>query len=265
MSGGSSLPGRVLIGVFLAVLITPVIVVAMNAFAGEWAGTLLPEEFSSKWIAHILQHPMFRPAVINSLLLATGTLLLSLSVCVPAFIVAHCYFPRLDRLMSVIVVLPYALPGIVLALGLLRTYSGAYGVTLNDNPAMLCVFYVPLGASLYYVPMKSSLRGLNVDEIFSAGAMLGAGRFTVIRRVILPCVSRSILIGAIMNFTLIISEFVYANLLVGSRFPTIQIFINMLRNNSSHLMSVVITTYFLIILIATFSVVWMISQKSARQ
>jgi putative spermidine/putrescine transport system permease protein len=60
-----------------------------------------------------------------------------------------------------------------------------------------------------------------------------------------------VVIGLILNFTLVISEFVYANLLVGGLFPTMQILMYVLRGGSGHLLSVLIMVYFVIVLIAT--------------
>ena len=138
----------------------------------------------------------------------------------PAILVAHCYFPTLDRWMAGLVILPYAVPSIVLALGLLRLYSGNYGVVLNGTPWVLIFGYMPLAASLYYMPIKNNLRALQVDELFEAGR-LSAPAIFIMWRIVLPCVKQGLIIGLVMNFTLAISDFVYANLLVGGHFPTL--------------------------------------------
>ena len=60
--------------------------------------------------------------------------------------------------MAGLVILPYAVPSIVLALGLLRLYSGNYGIVFNGTPWVLIFGYMPLAASLYYIPIKNNLR-----------------------------------------------------------------------------------------------------------
>jgi putative spermidine/putrescine transport system permease protein len=116
-------------------------------------------------------------------------------------------------------------------------------------------------APLYYVPIKNNLRALRVTELFEAGRLLGASDALILWRVVLPAVRQGLIIGLVMNFTLAISDFVYANLLVGGHFPTLQIFMGVLNGGSGRKLSVLISTYFLVIFAATAIVVWVTSRK----
>ena len=75
-------------------------------------------------------------------------------------------------------------------------------------------------------------------------------------RIVLPCITQGLIVGLVMNFTLAISDFVYANLLVGGHFPTLQIFMGVLNGGSGRKLSVLITTYFIVIFVVTAIVVW---------
>lgn len=240
-----------IIAVVVVIQAFPVIAVALNGFATAWAGTVLPEGYTLDWLNQMLRDPRFVGAISHSLVISVATLILSAAVAIPAVIVAHCYFPTLDRWLGALVILPYAVPGIVLAVGLLRLYAGNYGVVLTGSPWILIFGYVPLGASFYYVPMKNNLRGLAVTEILEAGRIVGASDFSILRRIVLPSILPALLVGLIMNFALAISEFVYANLLVGGFYPTIQILMNVLSSGSGHLLSILITAYFVIVWAAT--------------
>jgi len=239
------------IGALIFLQAMPVLAVALNGFATDWAGTILPEGYTLKWVNVMLADPRFVTAVEHSLIISVATLIVSALTAVPATLVAHCYFPMLDRWLSALVILPYAVPGVVLAVGLLRLYAGNYGVVLTGTPWILILAYVPLGASFYYVPMKNNLQGLAVTEILEAGRIVGANDFSILRRIVLPSILPSLLVGLIMNFALAFSEFVYANLLVGGFYPTIQILMNVLSSGSGHLLSILITAYFLIVWAAT--------------
>lgn len=179
-------------------------------------------------------------------------------------IVAHCYLPVLDRVLAALVILPYAVPGIVLALGLLRIYSGNYGVILTGTPWVLVFGYIPLGASFYYLPIKNNLRAIPVNDLFEAGRLVGATDLTIIHRIILPSVLPGIFVGLVMNFALVIFEFVYANLLVGGMFPTMQILMNVLRGGSGHMTSAVVAAYFLVVAVATLMVILIIDSRKVR-
>lgn len=250
------------IGLVIVLQLLPIVAVALNGFATEWAGSILPEGLTGIYVTALLSEPRFSQALGNSLIVAVGSMLITPLICVPAIIVAHCSFPKLDRWMEALVILPYAVPGIVLALGLLRIYSGNYGLVLTGTPWVLIFGYIPLAASLYYVPIKSNLRAIQLVEIFEAGRLLGAGYFSIIRRVVLPSVMQGIVVGLVMNFTLAISDFVYANLLVGGHFPTLQIFMGILKGGSGRVISNLITVYFLVVFVATSIVIWVTSRRS---
>jgi putative spermidine/putrescine transport system permease protein len=240
-----------MLGIFLLFLLLPIFAVALNAFGEDWSGSVLPVGYTDRWAAKVAGDPEFQQAVLNSLLLALGTLFFATLICVPAVLVAHCYFPWLDRLLGALVIVPYSVPGIVLALGLLRLYSGNYGIQLNGTPWVLVFAYIPLGASFFYVPIKANLRAIPVTDIFEAGYLVGASDLSIMLRIILPSILRGLVVGLAMNFTLVISEFVYSNLLVGSFYPTLQIYLQKINSGSGHLSSVVVAAYFLIVLIAT--------------
>jgi putative spermidine/putrescine transport system permease protein len=133
---------------------------------------------------------------------------------------------------------------------------------LTGTPWVLIFGYIPLAASLYYVPIKANLRALRWADMFEAGRLLGASDFSIMRRVLLPCVAQGVIVGLVMNFTLAISDFVYANLLVGGHFPTLQIFMGVLNGGSGRKVSVLITAYFLVIFAATAIVIRVTSRRS---
>jgi putative spermidine/putrescine transport system permease protein len=250
------------IGLLIFLQLLPIVAVFLNSVAVDWAGTILPDGYTLDHIRNITSDPRFTQSIMNSLIVAMGSLVITPIICVPAILVAHCYFPMLDKWMAGLVILPYAVPGIVLALGLLRLYSGNYGVVLNGTPWVLIFGYMPLAAPLYYVPIKSNLRALRMTELFEAGRLLGASDLAIMWRIVLPCVKQGLIIGLVMNFTLAISDFVYANLLVGGHFPTLQIFMGVLNGGSGRKLSVLITTYFIVIFVVTAIVVWVSSRRS---
>ncbi len=246
-----SLTDRAVVVAIVVFQALPVVAIALNGIAVNWSGTVLPEGLTLRWIEQMVSDPRFLVSVEHSLIISLATLVLSAVVTIPAVLVAHCYLPQLDRWLAALVIVPYAVPSIVLAVGLLRLYAGNYGVVLTGTPWVLIFGYVPLGASFYYVPIKNNLRGLPVAEILEAGRVAGIADFTILRRVILPSVMPGLIVGFVMNFALAISEFVYANLLVGGFYPTLQILMGVLSSGSGHLLSVLIAAYFIIVWAAT--------------
>lgn len=258
-------PAWLIIGAFILLQLLPVAAVSLNAFATDWNGTVLPTGLTTDWARRIFADPRFDQALAHSLIIAFGATVVSALVTIPAILVGHCYLPLLDRWLGALVILPYAVPGVVLALGLLRLYSGQYGMQLNGTPLILILGYVPLGASFYYVPIKNNLRAIAVKDIIEAGYLVGASDLAIMARVILPSILRGLSIGLVMNFTLAISEFVYANLLVGGLYPTLQVFMNVLREGSGRLTSVVVTVYFIIVWVLSTAVIAVLAERKDRK
>ena len=215
----------------------PIVAVALNSIATEWAGTVLPVGYTPRLLGQNLRRSPLCNRPWQFADYRDRFIIVTPLICVPAILVAHCYFPILDRWMAGLVILPYAVPSIVLALGLLRLYSGNYGIVLTGTPWVLIFGYIPLAASLYYIPIKNNLRALQLGDIFEAGRLVGATDLSIMRRIVLPCITQGLIVGLVMNFTLAISDFVYANLLVGGHFPTLQIFIGVLHGGSGRLRS----------------------------
>jgi putative spermidine/putrescine transport system permease protein len=243
--------GRLVIGLVVLFQTLPVIAVALNGVATEWQGTVLPAGITMRWVDQMIADPRFLSSIEHSLVISIATMVLSATITIPAVLVAHCYLPRLDRWLAALVVVPYAVPSIVLAVGLLRLYAGNYGVVLTGTPWILVFGYVPLAACLYYVPMKNNLEALPVVEILEAGRVSGVSDAAVLLRVILPSILPAIVVGLVMSFALAVSEFVYANLLVGGFYPTMQILMGVLNSGSGHLLSVLIAAYFITVWAAT--------------
>ncbi len=59
------------------------------------------------------------------------------------------------------------------------------------------------------------------------------------------------MVALFLSFSFLIGEFVFANLLVGTRYETLQIYLYNLRNGSGHLTSALVISYFLAVLLLT--------------
>jgi putative spermidine/putrescine transport system permease protein len=260
----SSLRARFVVLLALVLMLLPVCAVVLNAFATEWSGTILPAGFTLQWFDRVVADPAFRAAIGRSVIVALGALVLSAAVTIPAVIVGHLYWPRLDAWLGRFVVIHYALPAVVLVVGYYRLYSG-YPLPLNGTPYILFLAYVPIFFPLLYISMKNGLSALPTADFLAAGRLLGASDVTIIRRVILPSIMPAILIGLVLNFALGISEFVFANMLVGGHFETLQIYMFKQRQASGRITSVVVAAYFIVMLVGTALALLLIGRRDTQR
>lgn len=59
------------------------------------------------------------------------------------------------------------------------------------------------------------------------------------------------MIAVLLSFSFLIGEFVFANLLAGSRYETVQVYLYNMRNGSGHFTSALVISYFMVVLIFT--------------
>jgi sulfate transport system permease protein len=124
-----------------------------------------------------------------------------------AWILVRDRFPG-QRLVNALIDLPFALPTIVAGLTLLALYGPTGPVGINvayTRTAILCAL---LFVTLPFVirTVQPTLHELDRD-MEEAAASLGAGAFTIFRKIILPGLLPAILAGVALAFARAIGEF----------------------------------------------------------
>ena len=150
-----------------------------------------------------------------------GAVSIALLVIVPAIFVIVLYFPRYEKWIQMAVVMVYSFPGIILAVGLIRVYS-QIGIPM---------IFVVLGAYVVgilpyiYQGTRNSLRNIDARQLLDAAQLLGASKRQAFTKILLPTVYPGLFAGALLSFSVLFGEFVLINLVVGSRFETVQIYL----------------------------------------
>jgi putative spermidine/putrescine transport system permease protein len=121
--------------------------------------------------------------------------------------------------LNLISTLPFAIPAVVLALGLIKLY-GQGPLQLARTPPMLVLAYVIFTLPFMYRPVASSLEAVDVRRLTEAAQSLGASWPRTLVQVILPNIMPGILSGGLLVFATVFGEFTLATLLVGARFKT---------------------------------------------
>lgn len=263
MTGTRSWATTAILAVVVAVMFLPVIATAINAIATDWAGTLLPAGVTWQYFSTVLSDPRFHAALLRSLVVAGAALVLATAVIVPAIVAAHIYWPRVDKWMARLVILPYAVPAIILSVGYLRVFS-APPLRISGTPLVLVLVYVPVCFPIFYITVKNSLRGLQVRELLDAGHLIGASDVAILRRVILPCIMPGIAVAVILNFAGLLSEFVYAKMLVGGDFQTLQMYMFGQRHASGRISSVIVVLYFAIVVVTTLAALKLVDRSRGK-
>ncbi|WP_110666595.1 ABC transporter permease [Salinicola halophilus] len=253
---GLALHWWILVPVFVS-LALPLAATLLYAVSTRWGATLLPDGLTLEWLQRLWQTPRFLAAFGRSLVVVVASLALSLVLILPVAFLAHTRFTGLARWMNVLVLTPFAVPPVVTSVGLLQLYAGG-PLPLVGTPWILIFTYVSIALPFVYRSLINSLRGIDAAELMEAAQLLGASPLVAFLRVILPNLRLGIRIAIFLSLSFLIGEFVFANLLVGTRFETLQIYLFNVRRESGHFTSALVITLFTFILILT----WLGNGKS---
>src|SRR5262249_14111390 len=145
--------------------------------------------------------------------------------------------PRWRVLVDVATVIPFALPGGVVALGLLRFYAWAWPDVLH-TPWLLIAAHAARGLPILYLAGGANLQAIGGGRLYEAGMCLGARPRQVLARVVAPNLLPGVASGAIFVFAFSFTDFAYANLLVGGGWPTFAVWQASVMLLDGHVMAV---------------------------
>ncbi|AIS16926.1 ABC transporter permease [Pseudomonas rhizosphaerae] len=245
-----SLYHRVVVWLLFLILLLPLAGTLLYSFATSWSASILPSGLTFKWYLQLWGDPRFLQAFAQSLVVCVGALVLSVLLILPLLFVVHYHFPRLDALMNILILLPFAVPPVVSSVGLLNLY-GSGPLAMVGTPWILIGCYFTVALPFMYRAITNNLQAINLRDLMDAAQLLGASTFQAAFLVVLPNLRKGLMIALLLSFSFLFGEFVFANLLVGTRYETLQVYLNNMRNSSGHFNSALVISYFFFVLLLT--------------
>ncbi len=223
--------------------------------------------------------PDFSQTLLTSLELALGTTLLAILLVTPTAYWVHLRLPKARPLLEFLSLVPFAMPAIVLGVGLLQQYSGNSGPLINilslglvpllsnglniiDTPPLLICAYVIIALPFVYRPIDNSLRAINTTVLTEAAYSLGSGWWRAFLTVILPNIWPGVLSAALLTFSTVMGEFTMASLFNIYTFP---IFLNATGQNDAHQAADLAVLSFLFTLICVLGILLLVRGRRGRE
>jgi putative spermidine/putrescine transport system permease protein len=251
LSGRSAILLRVGVGITLAFIYVPLIVIAIYAFN---AGTTLqwpPDGLTLDWFDRALDNRGARDALGNSLKagFAATAIALLLGTLASLAVARHRFFGR--ETISFLVILPIALPGIVTGIALNATFTQVLGIDLS-------LFTIVVGHAtfcivLVYNNVLARLRRMSTS-LEEASADLGADTWQTFRYVTFPNLRTALVAGGLLAFALSFDEIIVTTFTVGTGEQTLPIWIfsNLFRPNQVPIVNVVAVLVILLSMIPVY-------------
>jgi putative spermidine/putrescine transport system permease protein len=174
-------------------------------------------EYSLDAYRVVFADPQFQQTFGYSMLMAVVTIVVGVLLSVPTAYWVHLKMPKLRPVVEFITLLPLVIPAIVIVYGYLRMYNSSSIIPLTGSDRatdfLLMCSYVTLSLPYMYRSIDTGLRTIDVRTLTEAAEVLGAGRATILFKVIFPNITSAILSGAFLTFAVVIGEFTMASLL----------------------------------------------------
>ena len=206
-----------LIGLFLFYMLIPIISTYVFSVATRWDRTILPEGYTLEFYVKAAQSSYFNITLRNSLILSLATVLVSLFIIVPTVYWVHTRLPHAKPLLDILMILPFGIPTVVLALALIQIYNFA---PLARSPYLLIGAVVVYSMPFMYRPVSNALQAIDSHTLTEAGQSLGANVMEILAEVVIPNILPGILSGSLLVFATVFAEFTLTSLIVGAKFKT---------------------------------------------
>lgn len=230
-----------LMGVGLAFIYVPLSVVVINSFNSSRTFSWPPTSFTTEWWSKAITNTGVRRALSWSLAAGFSATLIALLLGTSlAFAVSRYNFFGKD-IISLLVVLPISLPGVVTGIALSNAFNQEIGLstgllTIVIGHATFCIVVVYNNALARLRRMGTSLQEASMD--------LGANGITTFRLITLPNLASALFAGGLLAFGLSFDEIVVTTFTAGPGIETLPIWIynNLFRPNQAPIVNVVAAT-----------------------
>ncbi len=203
------------VGVFCSILLAlPVATLLLASFArdGEWTIQTLPPSYTIANYARILTQKSASEVFLNSLAMSAIAAVAALvwSFCVVSL--ATTMKRRLSkRLLSLLVLVPWALPGTVVAVSIAEAY-GEPSLLLGSFVLIGTFWILPVIYFLRFMPLVVRALQASMEQIDpslpEAAGSLGANWWQRFRRVTLPLAGPGAIAGTLLAFVIALGEYV---------------------------------------------------------
>ncbi|MEM7534499.1 MAG: ABC transporter permease [Chloroflexota bacterium] len=223
-------------------LYLPLLVVIFYSFnsseiLSRWGG------FSLAWYGEALSRDDIRSALTVSLQVAVIAMMGSVTLATMAALGLLAMARRGSSAALTVIGLPLVIPEIVTAVATL-SFFGLIG--LNRGLFTLILAHTAFCIPFAFFPIRARLSNIDV-AIFEAGIDLGASKWRLFRRVILPLLFPGIVSGALLAFIISLDDYIISSFVAGPQSATLPLFLfGLIRRGASPLINALSTLLLLL-------------------
>jgi len=251
-----------MMGFGFSFIYVPLLLVVINSFNKNTSFAWPPTGFTTTWWSKAAVNEGVRDAITRSAVVAlfATVIALILGSLAAAAISRYKFFGR--ESISLLFVLPIALPGIVTGIALNNVFTNFLGkltiFTIIVGHATFCIVVVFNNVAARYRRLGANLEEASMD--------LGASRFTTYRLITFPLLRSALLAGGLLSFALSFDEIIVTTFTAGAGQSTLPIWIfqNLFRPNQAPIVNVVAAALIIVSIIPIYLSQRLTQEKSSN-
>ncbi len=217
--GPGAILGAIYVWLLLGLALLPELTVLFDSFAVRWPGTLLPLQYgldNYRYVLSELIEPMMHSIVLSAA--ATG---LSVVIGALAAYAATRRTAKLGRLIDLMVMLPFVMPGLLTGVAFLVSFNSGW-IVLSGSAAIMILAYVVHRLAYIFRSVCAAIGQVD-SRIDEASTVCGARWLYTVRRVTIPLVAPGIVAGGVLVFSTLIMDLSITVLLYTPEWKTLAI------------------------------------------
>ena len=215
--------------VLIAYLLLPLVVTIVYSLFDKWT-EIVPKGFSINSYTELFQDPEFLMCILRSLIICVIPIIITTVIILLAMFVTTLYFPKLDKYVQIICMIPYTIQGVILSVSILAAYVRSE-TFLSNRMVMLFGAYSVIIMPYIYQGIKNGMSA--VYAFF---------------KVVVPNLISSVTVSSLLAVGIIFGDYVLVRNLTGTSFQNMQIYLYQTMKSDSMKASAV----FVVIMAITF-------------
>lgn len=219
----SRLAKTLLFGGVVLYLAIPMIAVLLYSFSGRWTSYMLPDYYTLDHWRNALTEERLLLSLWRSTWMGIAVLLLDILIVVPAVYWQRVRNPRIRTFTELSAAIPFVLPFVVIAFGVLKLMS-VTAPHLLGTPWLIWLGHAAIAFPFLYWAVDGAMSAANVVGLNEAAQVCGATPLQTLRYVVLPNIGAGLAAGGMLVFATSFGEFALVQILAGARFENVSLY-----------------------------------------
>lgn len=197
------------------IVLLPLVIIFLVGFLKAYGLPLKLENMTLKNYQHVLFiSKMARDSMKNSVVLSISAAVITMFVGTMVAYVIVKIKPRGKGILEILGLLPYSIPGIVLAVGVILTWSGSFKINLYNTLWIILIAYIARYMAFSLKSASASLEQVH-NSLEEAARSCGASHFGSLQDITLPLIRPGMVAGFFLIFLPAMRELTTSILLYG--------------------------------------------------